>query len=81
MGRVKTNRALAEGILRTIQRLEADPNVDPEEPAFIQLKCSLVKRLLGLEVDTATVESSIHLIERDSPTSSHGVRAEATGTD
>jgi len=45
------------------------------------LKCSLVKRLLGLEVDTATVESSIHLIERDSPTSSDSVRAEATGTD
>jgi len=81
MGRVKTNRALAEGILRTIQRLEADPNVDPEEPAFIQLKCSLVKRLLGLEVDTATVESSIHLVERDSQTSSDSVRAEATGTD
>jgi hypothetical protein len=81
MGRVKTNRALAEGILRTIQRLEADPNVDPQQPAFIHLKCSLMKRLLCLEVDTAAVESSIHLVERDPSPSSESMGAEATGTD
>ena len=63
MGRITTNRALAEGILKTIQRLETDPNVDPQEPAFIQLKCALVHRLLSLEVDSAEIQSRIHLVE------------------
>jgi hypothetical protein len=67
MGRLKTNRALAEGVLKTIQRLEDDPNVDPEEPAFIQLKCNVVKRLLSLELDTAEIQSSIHLVEKSFP--------------
>jgi hypothetical protein len=81
MGRVKTNRALAEGILKTIQRLEADPNVDPQEPAFIHLKCVLVRRLLSIEVDTAEIRSSIHLVERPAFAAIEVVPAEATGTD
>ena len=64
MSRAKTNRALAEGILKTIQRLESDPQVDPQEPAFIHLKCNLVQRLLTLELDTAELRGRIHLVDR-----------------
>ena len=77
MGRITTNRALAEGILKTIQRLERDPNVDPQEPAFIQLKCALVHRLLSLEVDSAEIQSRIHLVE--CPAKEHDEPVEARG--
>jgi hypothetical protein len=63
MSRVKINRALAEGIMKTIQRLESDPEVDRQEPAFIHLKCTLVQRLLSLELDTAELRARIHLVE------------------
>lgn len=64
MSRISTNRSLAEGILKTIQRLESDPEVDLQEPAFINLKCTLVKRLTGLEVDSAEIQARIQLVER-----------------
>lgn len=63
MSRITTNRRLAEALLKTIRRLEADPSLDPQEPAFVHLKCTLLQRLVSLEVDTAETESSIHLVE------------------
>lgn len=63
MSRVKTSRVIAEGILNTLRRLESDPQVDPQEPAFIRLKCSLILRMLSLELNTAATRSSIHLVE------------------
>jgi hypothetical protein len=53
MSCLTTKRALAEGVFKTIQRLDSDPDVDLQSPAYINLKCSLVQRLLRLEVDMA----------------------------
>ena len=64
MGNPSSNRRLAEALLKTLRHLEADTSVDPQDPAFIQLKCALLQRLLDLEVDTAEVRSSIHLVEQ-----------------
>lgn len=63
MGRVSSNRRLAEALLKTIRRLEEDPAVDSRDAAFIHLKCNLIQRLMTLEVDAAEVESQIHLVE------------------
>jgi hypothetical protein len=60
MSHVTSNRALAEGLLKTIQRLESDPNVDPQESVFINLKRIMVKRLLTLEDGAAEIRASIH---------------------
>ena len=62
MGRRKSNRHIAAALLKTIKRLEADTSVDQQDPAFIQLKCNLIQRLMSLEVDTAEIEASIHLL-------------------
>ena len=64
MGRPSSNRRIAEALLKTLRHLEADTTVDPQDPAFIQLKCTLLQRLLNLEIDTAEVRSSIHLVEQ-----------------
>ena len=63
MGRVTSNRKLAEALLKTLKQLEADPTVDSEDPAFIHLKANVLQRLLSLEVDTAEIQASIHLVE------------------
>ena len=64
MGSPSSNRRIAEALLKTLRHLEADTSVDPQDPAFIQLKCTLLQRLLDLEIDTAEVRSSIHLVEQ-----------------
>lgn len=61
MSRLTTNRTLAAALLKTIKRLEDDPSVDPQDPAYIQLKCTLLRRLLSLEVDVAEMEHSLRL--------------------
>jgi hypothetical protein len=63
MGRVTSNRKLAEALLKTLRQLEADPTVDSDDPAFIHLKANILQRLLSLEVDTAEIQASIHLVE------------------
>jgi len=67
MGRISTNRQLAEALLKTLKQLEADPTVDSNDPTFIQMKCVLVQRLLSLELDTAEIRSSIHLVDAPKP--------------
>ena len=67
MGRISTNRQVAEALLKTLRQLEADPTVDSNDPIFIQMKCILVQRLLSLELDTAELQSSIHLVEAAEP--------------
>lgn len=63
MGRVTSNRKLAEALLKTLKHLEADPTVDSDDPAFIHLKANVLQRLLSLEVNTAEIQASIHLVE------------------
>ena len=63
MGSITSSRVIAEAILRTLQRLEADPSVDACDPAFIQLKCTLIHRMLRLQGNAAEFESSIRLPE------------------
>ena len=67
MGRISTNRKLAEGLLKTLKHLEGDPTVDSNDPTFVHLKCVLVQRLLSLELDTAETQSSIHLVDAAEP--------------
>jgi hypothetical protein len=63
MSRLTTNRKLAAALLKTLARLEADPTLDPQEPAFIFLKCTLLQRLMTLQVSTAEIKSSLHVVE------------------
>jgi hypothetical protein len=63
MGRVQSNRKIAEALLKTLKHLESDPTVDAHDPAFIQLKCTLIQRLMSLEVNTAEIRSPLHLVE------------------
>ena len=63
MASVTNNRRLAQALIKTISRLEADPSIDHSDPAFIHLKCSLMQRLLNLELDSAEIRNSIHLVE------------------
>jgi hypothetical protein len=67
MGRMVSNRKIAEALLKTLQHLEADPTVDPLDPAFIHLKSALLERIIGLQVSTAEIQSSIHLVEQPEP--------------
>jgi hypothetical protein len=67
MGRVKSNRKIAEALLKTLKHLESDPTVDTRDPAFMQLKCTLLQRLMSLELDTAQFQSSLHLVESPDP--------------
>jgi hypothetical protein len=70
MGRVNSNRKTAEALRKTIRQLESDPTVDSTDPAFVQLKCTLLQRLIDYETDTAEALAHIHLvepIETDSP--------------
>jgi len=63
MGHVSSNRKLAEALLKTLKRLESDPSIDSADPSFVHLKCKLLQRLMGLELDTAEIQSSIHLVD------------------
>jgi hypothetical protein len=60
-----TYRKTADVLRRTLEQLEADPTVDTQTPAFIDLKCTLLSRILELETGKALSESVIHLV--DSP--------------
>jgi len=63
MGSVISNRKTAEALRKTLQHLESDPSVDSTDPAFVNLKCYLLQRVLELEHDTAETQASIHLVE------------------
>ena len=63
MGSVISNRKTAEALRKTLQHLESDPTVDSSDPAFVNLKCYLLQRVLELEHDTAETQASIHLVE------------------
>ena len=80
MGRVSSNRQLAAALLKTIRHLEADSSVDQQDSAFIHLKCILTKWLLSLELDTAEIQSSIHLVESAEPERRQDVEADDTET-
>jgi hypothetical protein len=64
MGRESFNRRTANVLRKTIQQLEADPTVDTQDPAFVNLKCTLLNRILQAEAGMAHVESRIHLVKR-----------------
>ena len=63
MGSIISNRKTAEALRKTLQHLESDPTVDSSDPAFVNLKCYLLQRVLELEHDTAETQASIHLVE------------------
>jgi hypothetical protein len=60
-----TYRRSADVLRRTLEQLEADPTVDTQTTAFVDLKCTLLSRILELETGKARSESVIHLV--DSP--------------
>jgi len=63
MGSVISNRKTAEALRKTLQHLESDPSVDSQDPAFVNLKCYLLQRMLELDYETAETQASIHLVE------------------
>ena len=67
MGRITSNRKTAEALRKTLQQLESDPSVDPSDPAFVNLKCGVLQRVMDLELDTAETQASIHLVESPQP--------------
>ncbi len=68
MGR-QTYRKTADVLRKTIQQLEADPTIDTHTNAFVDLKCTLLNRILEIEANKARAESVIHLVD---PTTSEG---------
>jgi hypothetical protein len=76
MGRINSNRRTAEALRKTLQQLESDPTVDLTAPAFVQLKCAMLQRIMDSEVDTAETRARIHLV--DSPQAERSELAEAT---
>ena len=67
MYRPSSNRKTADVLRKTIKDLESDPAIDPEDPAFVNLKCTLLERILKLESDKAHAESVIHLVDAAEP--------------
>lgn len=63
MGRVSSHRKTAAVLRKTLAELEADPTIDTQDPAFINLKCTLLNRILELETGKARVEAVIHLVD------------------
>ena len=63
MGRASSSRRTAEVLRRTIEQLEADPTVDTGDRSFIDLKCSLLNRILEIETGKARTEAAIHLVD------------------
>jgi len=72
MGRQTSFRKTADILRKTIQQLEADPTIDTQGTAFVDLKCNLLNRIIELETDKARAESVIHLVN-----SENGAEAEA----
>ena len=62
MGSIISNRKTAEALRKTLQHLESDPSVDSQDPAFVNLKCYLLQRMLELDYETAETQASIHLV-------------------
>ena len=79
MGSVISNRKTAEALRKTLQHLESDPTVDSSDPAFVNLKCYLLQRVLELEYETAETQASIHLVESSGTESSEPAPAKTSG--
>ena len=60
-------RRTADVLRKTIQQLEADPTIDPSDPAFVSLKCALLSRILQFETSSARSELRIHLVQSTGP--------------
>lgn len=78
MGRVSSHRKTAAVLRKTLEALEADPTIDKQDPAFVNLKCTLLNRILELETGKARVEAVIHLVDQAEDAASDGV-AKDTG--
>jgi hypothetical protein len=63
MGRQTPFRRTADVLRKTIQQLEADPTIDTQGSAFVDLKCNLLNRIIELEAGKARAESVIHLVD------------------
>ena len=78
MGRQAPFRKTADVLRKTIQQLEDDPTIDTQGSAFVDLKCSLLNRIIELEMGKARAESVIHLVgsEGEAGTAHAGTRSE-----
>jgi hypothetical protein len=65
MGRQTSFRKTADILRKTIQQLEADPTIDTQGTAFVDLKCNLLSRIIELETGKARAESVIHLVNSE----------------
>ncbi len=78
MGR-QNYRKTADILRKTIEQLEADPTVDTQANAFVDLKCTLLSRILEIEASKARAESVIHLV--DGPASEDAPKENRAETD
>ena len=82
MGRQTPFRRTADVLRKTIQQLENDPTIDTQGSAFVDLKCSLLNRIIELETGKARAESVIHLVNStDTDTKDAAESQEAKDTD
>ena len=58
-----SNRRTADVLRKTIRELESDPTVDRRDPAFVNLKCTLLQRILELENDKAHAEAVMPVVD------------------
>ena len=66
MVRASSLKRLARLLHQTIQTMERRPDVDPQDPMFITLKCSMLNRALELRTQAAEMEAGIHLVDPSS---------------
>jgi anthranilate phosphoribosyltransferase len=67
MRRPISNPKTAEALRKTIQHLESDPTVDPQDPAFVHLKCAVLESIMDSEIDKAETAASVQLAEPREP--------------
>ena len=60
-------KRLSRVLRQTLQDLEQRQDIDPRDPAFISLKCTILARALDFRAQAARIEARIHLIDRYDP--------------
>lgn len=80
MGRQTPFRKTADVLRKTIQQLEDDPTIDTQGSAFVDLKCTLLNRILELETGKARAESVIHIVDSKDPAKTEAGEAQNTNS-
>ena|GEM_PF-6062147 len=71
MRRSSSSPKTADALRKTLQTLEADPALNPQDQAFVNLKHSVLQRILELQTEKVQAESAIHLVGLPADTNRH----------